>query len=400
MKNLLKSFDIEVSIESEYFFNNVYSVTLKAKNLPFFSNGKGWDKESALLGAYGEMCERLLTKNYFEDYYLDDIYPDAKSGEFLNEELKEFYKIDELEKEDLIDFSSSSFEILSIPFQKLNSNEIIYFPINLIQNLYASNGMAFYPDKKIAFNNALSEIIERYVKFEVIKNGYSLPKIEHKLNSKNIQIYDASLNEKYPVMAASYIENDNILLTFGCDINQEKAINKAYFELMQGRNNFENIGKFSDDLFEVKDSFNLETHFISSNGLIHTDFLKPSKFKPKKWEFRDYFVFDKDIYFREYNYQNFYAYQIIIPSISEIYPLDDLIFNNKNQGKFYRKFVLNCDKNNLLEEGLNPYIDLGKFIGVIFEKYLMLNNCNKILSFSQQFNLIKNIHNKIKLRQH
>jgi ribosomal protein S12 methylthiotransferase accessory factor len=250
MKNLLKTFNIEAQIIDEYFFNNVYSVTLQAKNLPFFSNGKGWDKKAALLGAYGEMCERFLTKNYFEDYFLDNIYPDAKNCKFLNETLNKFYQIDELNKEDLIDFSSSSEEILSIPFKKLNSNEIVYFPINLIQNLYASNGMAFYPDKKIAFENTLSEIIERFVKFKVIKNGYSLPKIKHKLNSENIQIYDASLNSKYPVMAVSYIKSNNILLTFGCDIDQEKAIEKAYFELMQGRENFENIGEFSDDLFE------------------------------------------------------------------------------------------------------------------------------------------------------
>jgi len=413
MKNLLKTFNIETEIKDEYFFNNVHSVTLKAKNLPFFSNGKGWSKEEALLGAYGEMCERFFTKNYFEDYYLDNIYPDSKNCQFLNEELKKFYKINELEKEDLIEFSSSYEEILSIPFKRINSKEIIYFPINLIQNLYASNGMAFYSDKKKAFENALSEIIERYVKFKVIKNRYSLPKIKHKLNSKYIQIYDASLNGKYPVMATTYIKDNKILLTFGCDKEQEKAIEKAYFELMQGREDFENIGEFSDDLFEVKDSFNLETHFISSNGLIHIDFLKKSKFEAKIWTFENYFIFDKDIYFREYDYQNFYAYQIIIPSISEIYPLDDLIYNNKNQGKFYRKFVLDYktyDKNEIIEtfEELNPYIDFGKFIGVIFEESITIeeflnklrdNNLN--LKFSEEYEKIKKINinqNKFKIK--
>jgi ribosomal protein S12 methylthiotransferase accessory factor len=372
MKKLLNKFDIETEIVDKYFFNNVYSITLKAKNLPFFSNGKDWNIEEALLGAYGEICERLLTRNYFEDYFLDNIYPDSKNCEFLNNKLKKFYKIDELDKEDLIDFSSSNEEILSIPFQKINSKEIVYFPINLIQNLYASNGMAFYPDKQKAFENALSEIIERFVKFEVIKNGYSLPKIKHKLNSDNIQIYDASLNAKYPVMAASFIKDNNILLTFGCDKVQEKAIEKAYFELMQGREDFEDIGEFSNDLNEVSDSFNLETHFISSNGLIHTNFLKKSNFKSEEWKFENYFVFDEDIFYREYKIDNFYAYQVIIPSISEIYPIEDLIYNNKNQGKFYRDLVLNhknYDKKEIIEyfEELNPYMDLGKFIGVIFK---------------------------------
>ena len=406
METILNSLKIKTTY-SETLFNGVYSINLKAKNLPFFSNGKGENLKTAKLSALGEMCERLLTRNYFEDYFLDDIYPGSKVTNFLDEKLKKFYNIENLQKEDLIDFSSSKDEILSIPFIEYSTNKVIYFPINLIQNLYASNGMAFYTDKKTAFDNAMSEIIERYVKFEVIKNGYSLPKISHKYNSKNIQVYDASLN-KFPVMAVSFIKGKKILLAFGCDLDQEKAIKKAYFELMQGRDNFDDIGEFSDSLEEVKDSYNLESHFISNIGLIDTNFLSPSKFKPIKWEFKDYFVFDKEIYYKEFEFNQNYAYQIIIPSISEIYPIDDLIYNNKNQGKFYRDLVLNYQNFNKLEiidylEELNPYLDLGKFIGVIFKTpilvidFINMLNKNKIdLTFDESYLEMKRIIKRLK----
>ena len=384
-------------------FNNVYSLTYKYKNLPFFSNGKGFSAIQARKSAFGEMCERFMTKNYFEDYFLANLYPDSKRGDFLTPELKKFYQIDSLEKEDLIDFNSCKNDILSIPFTR-KDNKKVYFPINLIQNLYASNGMAYYPDDKKAFINAISEIIERYVKFEVIKNGLSLPKINHKYNSKNIQVYEASLG-KYPVMAVSYIKNNKILLAFGCDINQEKAIDKAYLELMQGRENFDEIGEFSNNLDEVRDSYNLEGHFISNIGLIHTNFLKENK-NIHKWDFKDYNI-NKDIYFRKYQYKNRFAYQVIIPSFSEVYPIDDLIYNNKNQGKFYRDIILDYkkfDKNMIIEEleQLNPYLDLGKFIGVVFDEEILVIDFinmlkkNKIrLKFDKSYLDMQKIVNKL-----
>ena len=405
MKKILKNLQIKTHFTKKH-FKNVISANLYTNSLPFFSNGKGFSKQQALNSAYGEMCERLLTRNYFEDYFLAKVYPDSKIVDnFLTPKLKKFYNIENLEKEDLIDFSSCTNEILSIPFIRKKDKKKVYFPINLVQNLYASNGMAFYSDKKTAFNNALSEIIERYVKFEVIKKGLNLPKIKHKYNSKNIQVYDATLN-KYPVMAVSYIKENKILLAFGCDLDKEKAIDKAYLEIFQGRKDFENIGEFSNNLDEVKDSYNLENHFISNIGLIHKNFLKENKNKPYKWDFKKYKL-NKDIYFREYKFMGYFAYQIIIPNFSEIYPLDDLIYNNRNQGKFYRDLILDYKKFNKefiidkLEE-LNPYLDLGKFIGVIFDREIlvmdfidMLEKDKIRLKFDKNYIKMQEIVNKL-----
>ncbi len=233
----LHSFLTDKGLELNYTLSNptngVYLTTLIDYTTSFTSFGKGETKIDALLSAYGEMCERILTKNYFEEYYIDGLYKDAKITEFLNDKLKTEYKIEELQKEDLIDFNSDSFEILSIPFLEKSTSKTVYFPINLLQNLYASNGMAFHYDLNKAYYNAKTEIIERFVKFDVLRYGLPLCPIKHSLNSASIQIYDATLDGKYPVMAASFIEDNEIILSFGCDLNRETAIKKAYLELWQ-----------------------------------------------------------------------------------------------------------------------------------------------------------------------
>lgn len=48
---------------------------------------------------------------------------------------------------------------------------------------------------------------------------------------------------------------------------------------------------------------------------------------------------DKEIYLK-YTYLDFYM-QMIIPSISEVYPIEDMVYQNRNCGKFIRHAVLN-----------------------------------------------------------
>ncbi len=369
MTELLNSLGIEVE-ENIKTFNNIFLVKLKAKNLPFSSFGKGFSLKEAKTSAYGEMCERILTKNYFEEYYVNSLYKDAIiTDEFLNEKLKEFYEIDKLTKEELIDFNSDIFEILSIPFSNFEG-KLTYFPINLVQNLYASNGMAFHSSLDKAYYNAKTEIIERFVKFQVIKYALPLPKVSHPFNSSNIQIYDASLEGKYPVMAASYIKDNRVILSFGCDLDKEKAIKKAYLELMQTE--FKEMGEFIEDIEEVRSTHNIQKHFVNLSGDVHKNFLKKPYFKESKWNFKDLNVFDKKEYFKIYRKKVFYAIHLIIPSISEVYPVDDLIYNNINFPKFDRDMILNFEKYkkedvfDLLDAIFTS--DIGKYIGILFDK--------------------------------
>ena len=82
---------------------------------------------------------------------------------------------------------------------------------------------------------------------------------------------------------------------------------------------------------------------------------------------------DKELYIREYDYLGFYSCQIIVPGVSEVYPLEDLIYNNKNTGKLIRDMILNMqdyDPTDILDmiESLDDSLHVDKYIGVIFTK--------------------------------
>ncbi len=408
MKSLINSLGIEVKEEIKT-IQNTFLVTLKSTNLPFISFGKGFSKEDALNSAYGEMLERVLTRNFLENYYINNLYKDATIKDFLNPTLKKLYQIDKLDKEDLIDFNSDSFEILSIPFLEKGSNQKVYFPINLIQNLYASNGMAFHKNLLQAYKNAKSEIIERYVKYKVIYYALPLPKVSNPLNSKNFQVYDATLGGKYPVMAVSYIKDGKIILSFGCDLDQEKAIKKAYLEIAQKE--FIANGNITDDIYAVRDEFNLERHFESLDGDIHINFFKKPLFKKAKWDFYSFDVFNKKEYFRIYKLNNHFAIQVIIPSISEVYSIEDMKYFNINYPKFERDIILNYQKYPTKEVintiNLLGNQEIGSYIGVIFKEPLTKEKLKKIIlnkkplpPFSQEYlnlkTLSKTLNQKVK----
>jgi len=393
MRDFLESLGVKTTFSYSSPIKGVYNVTLKALNFPFESFGKGETLDIALTSAYGEMCERILTRNFLEEYHAT-LHKDAIiTDKFLNNQLREFYQIDELENEELYDFNTDVFDILSIPYTEPKSGEIVYFPINIVQNLYASNGMAFHTDLKKAYYNAKTEIIERFVKFEVIRYTLSIPEISHPLNSDYIQVYDATLGGKYPVMAVSFIKDDEIILSFGCDLDREKAIKKAYLELYQTE--LKKRGKILND-DSVKESFNLTKHFIDLSGDVHINFLKKPYFKEANWNFDSLDVFKEKEYVRIYPAGDFYAIQVLIPQISEVYPVDDLIFHNINKGKFIREDVLKKRNRQKVIDFIYEHgaWDIGRFIGVIFEKKYTLENIDNLYegyNFSHEYLNILNL---------
>ena len=143
---------------------NVWSVHIQNTKCPLcFANGKGASKKAALASALGEYFERLSTNYFFSDFYLGD---KVANGEFvhypsekwfaipddnslpkglLSQKLLNFYDPEhELTATDLIDLQSSNSErgICALPFVQQSDGKTIYVPVNLIANLYASNGMS------------------------------------------------------------------------------------------------------------------------------------------------------------------------------------------------------------------------------------------------------------------
>ena len=442
MKKILEDVGCETNIsDAKHPLQNCYSLNLSSCEAPnhIYSNGKGTLKESAMASAYGEYIERLQTNLFFSDFYIPGKkhYPDEVAfeldGDFLNRELLDIYDAKgELTEEDFVDFNSEYEDrVISIPFLKLSTKEKIYFPINLLHNLYVSNGLAAGNTPKEAQVQALSEIYERYAKFEIIKNGYALPKFPQsvtepfvKLNEDVValralgyivEVLDASLNGLFPVTAISLInpKNSTLFVSFGAHPILEVSLERTMTELMQGRS-LERLDDFEMPTFNmdiVSDSFNLESHFVDSNAKHAFGFLSSKKsfeFSPWKYEVEmDEFEFltdiakemGKEIYLREYDYLGFYSCQMLIPSISEVYPMEDLVYNNKNSAKAIRDMVLNSsdyDAEDILDAviSLDDSLNMDKYIGVIFKNnftmaefkahiYLLLDERDAALDFLQ-----------------
>ncbi len=400
--------------EQKHPLANCYSVNLSSAEAPnhIYSNGKGILSEASTASALGEYIERLQTNNFFTDFYLPNrkYYPDEAlfefGGDYLSEELLDIYDPDgELSGDDLVDYNSDfTDKIVALPFKKLFSGERVYFPVNILNNLYVSNGLAAGNTPKEAQVQALSEIYERYAKLEIIKNGYALPKFPDEVvksyervyrdllalreSGYIVEILDASLGGKFPVTAISLInpKNATLFVSFGAHPILEVSLERTMTELMQGRD-LESLDTFETPTFDmsiVADSFNLESHFVDSNGKLGFGFLsslKSFEFAPWRYDgIEDEFDFlvniakemDKEICLREYDYLGFYSCQIIIPSISEVYPVQDLTYNNKNSGKIIRDMVLNFseyDAEDILDavESLDDSLNMEKYIGVIFK---------------------------------
>lgn len=420
MSNVLTKLNIQTTLSTELHpLKNCFSVNLSFNGAKSFiySNGKGINHEASLASAYGEFIERLQTNNFFSDFYLpnrkhfpDEILFDV--DDFLDsgfdKKLKKIYNPNgELSGEDLIDFNSEHEDkIVTLPFLNLTTNKKVNIPQNLISNLYVSNGLASGNTPDEAKVQAMSEIIERYVKIKVIKEGLSLPKFDDAIiqkfdklnedikileqNGYKIEVLDSSLGGVYPVVAISLInpKNSTLFVSFGAHPILEVALERTMTELMQGRD-LSKLDSFETPTFDmqlVDDSSNIESHFVDSNGKIGFGFLSAKKSFPLvPWRYNgansddEYkFLVDilhsekREILLREYDYLGFYSCQIIVPNFSEVYPIEDLIYNNKNQAKMIRDMILNFkeyDYEEILDAilPLDNSIDIGKYIGVIFE---------------------------------
>lgn len=385
MKRLLLEHGFEVEeVSWQNPVPNVWSVHLRDQNCPqLFTNGKGRSRDAALASALGEFHERLACDFFFSDYYYGKEvaqssfvhHPTEKwffvetpfsLEQILPKELALFYdETQELTGSECVDFNSgnSARGICTLPFVDVSTNEQVFFPVNILNNLYVSNGMAAGNTLHEARVQALSEIIERYVKNRVIAECISLPEIPSevlnaypsiaqgidKLEQEGFRILvqDASLGGEFPVVNVTLINpiDNGVFAAFGTHPIFEVALERTLTELLQGRS-LEQLTQFPSPSFHVEDVANprnLEMHFVDSTGLLHYRFLKDIPDSPFcHWNFEgdteqqyEYLLaiikkMEKRTYVAEYTHFGVYCCRIIIPGISEIYPVEDLKWENKS----------------------------------------------------------------------
>ncbi|HDL6974029.1 TPA: YcaO-like family protein [Yersinia enterocolitica] len=426
--------DLGFNIEEASWLNpvpHVWSVHIRYRDCPLcFTNGKSASKKAALASALGEYFERLSTNYFFADFYLgkaiaegdfvhypnekwfsipeDDLLPEG----ILDEHLLAFYDPEnELVASDLVDLQSGNAArgICSLPFTRQSDLETVYIPMNIIGNLYVSNGMSAGNTANEARVQALSEVFERSVKNRIIAESISLPEIPAevlnrypgvveaiaKLEEEGFPIlsYDASLGGKYPVICVVLFNpsNGTCFASFGAHPDFGVALERTVTELLQGRS-LKDLDVFTAPTFddeEVAEHTNLETHFIDSSGLISWDMFKQQADYPfVDWSFKGtteeefatlMAIFkqeDAEVYIADYEHLGVYACRILVPGMSDIYPAEDLLMANNTMGVHLRDTLLALPDSDwqpeqyleliqtLDDEGLDDFARVRELLGI------------------------------------
>jgi ribosomal protein S12 methylthiotransferase accessory factor len=378
--------------------DGIWSTHMKDNECPMlFSNGKGATELAARASAYGEFFERLGTHYFWTHFYLGETranrpfvhYPQERwfkpeaGGKWpdglLNEELMAFYNPDqEIDGEVLVDLNSGNVArgICALPYTRLRDDAVAYIPVNIIGNLYVSNGMAAGNTLKEARTQALSEIFERAIKYRIIAEGLCLPEVPDEVIARfpnieagikglrnagfGIMIKDASLGGLYPVMNVTLVhpKDQGVFSSYGAHPRFEIALERALTELLQGRalDSLEGFPEPGFDMSEINAVANLEIHFVDSSGVISWNFMGDvPDFPFVDWNFSntteedyDWLVAcihndDKDIYVADFSEQGAYSCRILVPGFSEIYPVEDLEWENNSVGNAIRPALVRLD---------------------------------------------------------
>ncbi|MGI2225039.1 OsmC domain/YcaO domain-containing protein [Shewanella frigidimarina] len=434
MTGLLADLGMKIEISSwRNIVPNVWSLHIRDAASPMcFTNGKGATKESALCSALGEFIERLNNNFFYNDQFFGTEiansefvhYPnekwfaleedDALPTGILDEYCLDIYNPDEeLCGSHLIDTNSGNKErgICAIPYTRQSDGETVYFPSNLIENLFLSNGMSAGNNLQEAHVQCLSEIFERAVKRQIIEQEIVLPDVPMAVLEKfpsilagikgleeqgfPIVVKDASLGGQFPVMCVTLMNprTGGVFASFGAHPSFEVALERSLTELLQGRS-FEGLNDVPKPTFNsmaVTEPENFVEHFIDSTGVISWRFFS-SKFDYEfcEWDFSGTSeeeasglfgileAMGKEVYIAEFTDLGASACRILVPEYSEVYPVDDLIWDNTNKSLNYREDILNLHSlstkalgklvNRLEESQLDNHTDIRTLIGIVFDE--------------------------------
>ncbi|MDV2079168.1 OsmC domain/YcaO domain-containing protein [Marinobacter xestospongiae] len=434
MTGILAELGMKIEIASwRNIVPHVWSLHIRDAASPMcFTNGKGATKESALCSALGEFIERLNCNFFYNDQFFGEEiansafvhYPneqwfqpgpdDALPEEILDDHCRAIYDPDgDLAGSHLIDTNSGRRDrgICSLPFARQSDGETVFFPSNLIENLFLSNGMSAGNTLFEAQVQCLSEIFERAVKKQIIEDEITLPDVPQEVLAKYpdilegiealekqgfpVLVKDASLGGQFPVMCVTLMNprTGGVFASFGAHPSFEVALERSLTELLQGRS-FEGLNDVPPPTFNslaVSEPNNYVEHFIDSTGVVSWRFFSArSDYEFSEWDFSGsneeeaatlfgiLESLEKEVYVAVYQDLGAPVCRILVPGYSEVYPVEDLIMDNTNMALDYREDILNlhslsddqlADLAERLEGSqLDNYMTIITLIGVEFDE--------------------------------
>jgi len=434
MTGILANLGMKIEISSwRNIVPNVWSLHIRDAASPMcFTNGKGATKESALCSALGEFIERLNCNFFYNDQFFGD---DIANSEFVHYPNEKWFSLqendelpvgilddhclaiynpdDELRGSNLIDTNSGmkARGICAIPYVRQSDGETVYFPSNLIENLFLSNGMSAGNNLYEAQVQCLSEIFERAVKRQIIEQEIVLPDVPLQVLEKYpnilagikgleaqgfpVVIKDASLGGQFPVMCVTLMnpKTGGVFASFGAHPSFEVALERSLTELLQGRS-FEGLNDVPKPTFNsmaVTEPENFVEHFVDSTGVISWRFFSAKHdYEFCEWDFSGtneeennclmgiLEALGKEVYIAIFDQLGATACRILVPDYSEVYPVEDLIWDNTNKSLDYREDILNLHRlsddalaslfERLEDSQQDNYIDIRTLIGIEFDE--------------------------------
>lgn len=434
MSGTLASLGMKIEIASwRNIVPHVWSLHIRDAASPMcFTNGKGSTKESALCSALGEFIERLSCNFFYNDQFFGQEiansdfvhYPnekwfkpgsdDALPAGVLDDYSRAIYDPeDELRGSHLIDTNSGNVArgIVALPFVRRSDGETVYFPSNLIENLFLSNGMSAGNTLPEAQVQCLSEIFERAVKKQIIEEEIALPDVPmavleqypellegiRALEAEGfpVLVKDASLGGQFPVMCVTLMnpKTGGVFASFGAHPTAKVAMERSLTELLQGRS-FEGLNDLPSPTFNsqaVTEPNNFVEHFIDSSGVVSWRFFSAkADVDYAEWDFSGtneeeaatlFGILEEmelEVYMAVHEDLGAPVCRILVPGYSEVYPVEDLIWDNTNKALDYREDILNlhalddeelADLGERLEESqIDEHMDIITLIGVEFDE--------------------------------
>ncbi|MFI0472125.1 OsmC domain/YcaO domain-containing protein [Halomonas sp. HMF6819] len=438
MSGILADLGMKIEIASwRNIVPHVWSLHIRDAAAPMcFTNGKGATKESALCSALGEFIERLSCNFFYNDQFFGEEiaasdfvhYPNEQwfqpgAGDELPEEIldahtRAIYNPEgELAGSHLFDTNSGRVDrgIVSLPFTRHSDGETVYFPSNLIENLFLSNGMSAGNTLAEAQVQCLSEIFERAVKRDILEQELSLPDVPQAVLAKYpgivegiqaleaqgfpVLVKDASMGGQFPVMCVTLMNprTGGVFASFGAHPSFEVALERSLTELLQGRS-FEGLNDLPLPTFNsqtLAEPNNFVEHFIDSVGVVSWRFFSArSNFEFVEWDFTDegrktsaeeaetlfdiFAELDAEVYMAVHEDLGAPVCRILVPGYSEVYPIEDLIWDNTNKALDYREDILNLHAlddealtalvERLEESQMDDHADIITLIGIEFDE--------------------------------
>ena len=254
-----------------------FSNRITVKGLKIGTNGKGMSREYALASGYAEFMERaengMLARQHLETalqpefgfyHHPDEILADAGAyARDCDETVQRWFRVlnlctDEEKQAFLLALSSLYYgredgKIPLFPFIDEFSGKTVYLPVLLTLIATGTNGLAAGNTFHEAVVQGLSELFERYVQLEILRNDLTLPEIPRdairfpgiseliraieETGRYCVRVYDASLGKGFPVAAALIIDRERgtFGFRFGAHPSFAVALERTLTEAFQGK---------------------------------------------------------------------------------------------------------------------------------------------------------------------